>query len=47
MLGGAVEALNDWSFEKHGAQLFVEETKGLVRIRFANLDHVDGVNSGD
>jgi uncharacterized tellurite resistance protein B-like protein len=30
MLSGAVEALNDWAFEKHGSQLFVEDGDKLV-----------------
>jgi hypothetical protein len=26
MLNGAIEAINDWSFDVHGAALFVEES---------------------
>jgi uncharacterized tellurite resistance protein B-like protein len=30
MLNGAIEALNDWSFEKYGGQLFVEDGERLL-----------------
>ena len=30
MLSGAIEALNDWAFEKYGGQLFVEDGERLV-----------------
>ena len=30
MLGGAIEAINDWSFEVHGGPLFIEEPDRLL-----------------
>jgi hypothetical protein len=30
MLSGAIEAINDWSFEVHGGPLFIEEPDRLV-----------------